>query len=169
MKVTMVTDEQIRDFNKEASRLDELLKTTFHRYEDYCYLTDYWDGIHYLLTGAAENSELPLSALKKGDVAFSNDVDFSKRYPESTHVIYSSTVKTLAAELYHLTESTLRQRFDKPRMLELNVYPGRLWLFPDREDSSFRELMFYYSRLRDIVAKAAQQNKGLLFCRYEDW
>lgn len=165
MKATMVTDEQIRDLSEDSSRADELLNITFHSYEG-CYLADYWDGIHYMLTGGRESSALPLSVLKKGDVEFSSDVDFSKRYTESTHAIYSTTIKALEVELQHLTESVLQERYNK---LDSNLYPGRFWGSPDHDGSGFRELMFYYNRLRDIIAKAATQNTGLVFYRYEDW
>jgi len=169
MKAIMVTDGQILGLCESTSQLDKTVQALFRGHDDDCYLADYWDGIHYVLTAGNENSNLPLSALKRGDVEFSGDVAFSKRQPESTHAIYSTTVRDLAIALRQITESTLRERFNKPRMLELNIYPGRLWAFPDHEDDGFRELMLYYSRLRDLVAKAAGQNKGLFFIRYEDW
>ncbi len=44
-----------------------------------------------------------------------------------------------------------------------------MWLFPEHEESTFRELMFYFDRLRDVALEASAKGQGLLFSRYEDW
>lgn len=166
MRATMVTDEQIRELSEDSSRQHELLIAIFHSGNEFCYLADYWDGLHYMLTGRRESSELPLSILKKGDVEFSSNVDFSERYPESTHAIYSTTVKALEVELQNLAESVLPENHNK---LNSSFYPGRLWRSPDHDGSDFSELMTYFNRLQNIVTTAAAQNKGLILYRYEDW
>lgn len=165
MRATMVTDEQIRELSEDSSWRDQRLTAIFHSDNEYCYLADYWDGIHYMITRRRESSELPLSILKKGDVEFSSNVDFSQRYPESTHAIFSTTVKALEVELQNLTPSVLLEGHDK---LDSSFYPGRFWRSPDHDGSDFRELMVYYNRLQKIVASAATQNKGLILFRYED-
>jgi hypothetical protein len=42
-------------------------------------------------------------------------------------------------------------------------------VFPDLADDTFRDLMSYFGGLRDFTARAARNDKGLLFHRYEDF
>ena len=173
MNVMVATDEQIRCFGEDASRTGELLNSFFER-DKGCLLYDYWDGIHFMLTdetrdpsfggldemrwaGAAASSHLPLAALKKGDVMF----------PDYTHAIYSTTVKTFEIALQQLTESELRERYNK--LYKVYKYPTKPDIRLGRSWEGFVEIMFYYGRLRNRVAKAATQGNGMVFYRYEDW
>lgn len=164
MRAVMVTDEHIRDLSKNANPHQSLINL-FHK-PDFCYLADYWDGIHFMLTGAREASQSPLSVLKKGDVEFSDDADFSIGYKESTHAVYSAKIAAFDAELRQITEPLLSERHNQ---LNSSFYPGRFWREPDADGRFFREIMAYYKRLRDIAETAAKQNMGLIFYRYEDW
>ena len=164
VSAVMATDEQIREFRENPSRLEDLLNRTIPSGgEEVCYLGDFWDALHYVLTEGGDRSELPLCVLKRGDVRY------SKGLSDPAHAVYSATVRALAGELQGLSESILRERFDLPKMLEARVYPGRLWVFPDLADDTFRELMSYFRGLRDFATEAAREEKGLVFCRYEDW
>lgn len=164
MDALMITDDQIRDFRQSPSQLEDLLNRTIPFVsKDLCHLADFWDGLHYVLTGGADEAELPLGVLKGGDVKY------AKGLSDPTHAIYSATVRALVGALRGLSESKLRERFDPREMLEARVYPGRLWVFPGLADDTFRELMSYFCRLRDFATEAARENKGLVFCRYEDW
>ncbi len=168
LSVLKVIDDHIRRFDESPKLLEALLvETIAHGSSSRCYLADYWDGLDFLLTEGQDKPELPLCALKRGDVAY---VDTS----DPTHAIFSTTTHALARVLSLLDESTLRARFNPQRMLNeggdgRTVYPGRLWVFPNLAEATFRELMFYFSRLRDFTAQASEENKGLLFHRYEDW
>jgi hypothetical protein len=158
--ILTATDEEIRGFASDAEGLRALFRGITRR-RNACLLHDFWDAIEFLLTAEA-GAELPFSALKHGDV----------RYPNAdTHAIFAATTKALARELSALPESTLRCRFDPPKMLAgvagQMVYPGRLWN-PAFADSTFLELMHYFGRLRAFVAVAAAADLGLVFCRYED-
>jgi hypothetical protein len=163
MSVLMITDDQIRDFSQSPSRLEDLLNRTIPFVsKDLCYLADFWDGLHYVLTAGPDGAEVLLGVLKRGDVKY------SKGLSDPAHAIYSATVRALAEELQGLSESRLRARFDPRKMLEACVYPGRMWVFPDLADDTFRDLMSYFRRLRDFATEATRENKGLVFCRYED-
>ena len=163
MRVVMVTDEQIRDLRKDSDSHQSLVNL-FHK-PDFCYLADYWDGIHFMLTGERESSDSPLSVLKKGDVDFSGDADFSKRRTESTHAVYSAKVEAFDHALRRLAEPVLAERHNK---LNSSFYPGRFWRSPDTDGSFLLEITAYFKRLHDIAEKAAKQKMGLIFYRYED-
>jgi uncharacterized protein DUF1877 len=158
MSVYRVTDAQIRDFSEDVSRVADFLDRA-GRGE--CYLADFWDGVHFLLTGGPDAGELPLSALKVGDVEFRGGY-------EPTHAIFRPMAQSFAAELQGLSEAALRERFDPREMAEARVYPIRPWLFPEHAESTFRELMFYFGRLHNAAAEASVKGHGLLFSRYED-
>lgn len=160
VSVYPVTDSQISRFSQDPSRIDEFIHNTpNHRG---CYLADFWDGLHFLLTGRPDSRELPLAALKRGDVAF-------RGVSDQAHAIFSRTTQAFTVELQSLTAAVLRERLDLGKMVEAPVYPVRLWLFPEHEESTFRELMFYFDRLRDVALEASAGGQGLLFSRYEDW
>lgn len=160
MSVHKLTDARLAELGEDASRAKDLLRELPSPGE--CYLADFWDGVHFLLTGSPDAGELPLAALKVGDVRLGGGA-------EATHAIFSRTARALAAELRDLSEATLRTRFDPPRMVEARVYPIRPWMYPEPAELTFRELMSYFERLRRIAAEAAEEGQGLLFTRYEDW
>ena len=164
LSVVMATDERIRSFVQAPESLDGIVAA---HGPDECYLADYWDGLHYLLTGDAGAGELPLSALKRGTVAFV-DVD------DPTHAIDSATVAALTEVLQGLGASDLRKHFDPPAMLIAGedgraIYPSRYWGPRASPERMFGELVFHFEKYREFVARAADEGKGLVFCRYEDW
>jgi len=158
MSVYAVSDAEIRALADSAGQLSDF---TRGRGRGECYLADCWDGLHFLLTGDPASRALPLAALKAGDVVYAEASD-------PTHAIFSRTAKTLAGELGAMPEAALRKRFDPRAMLESGVYPGRPWAFPELADSTFRELLVYFDRLRSRAMRAAEGGTGLLFQRYED-
>lgn len=159
MSAWTVTDAQISQFAEDSTRLDEFTLGPMCRGE--CYLADFWHGVHFVLTGKAGEAGLPLSVLVTGDVIYPAVAD-------PTHAIFSATTGSLADVLQTLSEADLRKNFDLEEMVKARVYPVRPWLFPESSESTFDELMFYFERLRGIALRAAGENKGLLFRRYED-
>jgi len=163
--VICISDEQIQDFTKKPHEAADLFIGCINfEKEEGCLLHDYWDAIHYVLTLDPEGGELPLGAIKRGDVTYAGDL----------HAIYASTTKALARELSTLSEHDLRARFDPAKMSKAAcggrpVYSGRFWLFPELADDTFDSIMSYLGRLRDFTARAASSDKGLLFHRYEDF
>jgi hypothetical protein len=62
-----VTDSQISRFGQDPSQIDEFINSTpNHRG---CYLTDFWDGLHFLLTGRPDSAELMFYFNRLRDVA----------------------------------------------------------------------------------------------------
>ncbi len=174
MAVLMTTDAQLRRFERETDELEDLLDRTISRdSDDLCLLLDYWDALHFMLTDQGRNTELPLAALKTGEVSYSDLSD-------PAHAIYSGTTKAFSRCLQELASSTLRQRFDLSKMPDggarvQTMYPsprgilGRIWAIGSYTDKNFEELMTFLRDLREFVVRAAEQNKGLIFCRFEDW
>lgn len=160
MSIFSVTDAQINQFSQDPSQIDAFIHSTPNRRG--CYLADFWDGLHFLLNREYDSRELPLAALKVGDVAYQGVSD-------QLHAIFSHTAQAFAVELQSLSTTTLQERLDLGKMVEARVYPIRPWLFPEHRESTFRELMFYFDRLRDIAVEASAGGQGLLFSRYEDW
>jgi hypothetical protein len=166
VSVVMATDAEIDVFSKSPSGLEALLDRLIPSIcADKCYLADHWDWLHVLLTGQRYTAELPLGAIKSGDVMFTGLTDHA-------HAIYSATAKALLAELQKLSESTLWARLRQQAGPGAgSIYPGRYWrVRPSDEDrGEFIDLMHYFERLRDFAGEAVRQNKGLIFCCYEDW
>jgi hypothetical protein len=54
-------------------------------------------------------------------------------------------------------------------MRKAGVYPVRTWAYPEHAESTFRELVFYFERLKTVTTRAAESGVGLLFYLYEDW
>lgn len=161
------TDAQIRSYIDDPGAADELFDGCATAVSGFCHLHDHWAGLHFLLTGDPEGGELPLAAIRRGDVEYSGVCD-------PIHAIYASTTVALAAALDSLTDATLRARFDPGRMMKAArggrpIYPGRLWAFPGHGEETFRSLLCYRDRLRDFTDGAARDGDGLLFCRHEDF
>jgi hypothetical protein len=176
VKVVPASDAEIAAFRADA----EALRARFRAepFGDDGYLTDFWDGIDFVLTAEAGDA-LPLGAIKRGEVSYPGagttlaaDGRTGLSHFDACHAIFAATTQRLAQALTTLPEATLRRRFDPAQMLggagRPMVYPGRLWT-AERADDTFRELMFYLARLRRCAAEAAQAGLGLLFYRYEDW
>jgi hypothetical protein len=130
--------------------------------EDECYLADHWDALHYLLTRGPHGDALPMGAIKRGEVAFSDQDD-------PTHGLTSATTRAFAAVLGALSRADLEARYDPPAMREASVYPGRFWIHADRSTGLDEETAGYFDRLRAFAQRAAEEGKGLIFCRYEGW
>jgi hypothetical protein len=165
--VVAVTDREILEFVEQPALADAAFSgaASFDR-ERCCHLHDHWAALHYLLTRTADGGELPLAAIRRGDLTIPGATD-------PTHAILSGTARSLAAALDAVTEAELRGRFDPAAMLTAGpggtpIYPGRLWCFPTLAEGTLAELMADLARLRDFVSRAAREGKGLVFCRYED-
>jgi len=162
ISVLMATDAQIRDFRAQPSGLENLLNRTIpYSTEDKCYLADCWHGLHYLLTGEVKGGELPLCALRWGEVTFTGLSD-------PTHAIYRDTANAFARELSKLSESTLWERFD-PNKVPIAGRRGRPIIVPALAKHIFPELLSYFFRLQKFSIRAAEKDMGLLFCRYEGY
>ena len=157
LSVYSISDVEIKSLAEDPARLIEFTRSS----ADACFLADFWDGIHFLMTDGLKNQSLPCGAIKVGDVTF-------RKGSEPAHAILSDTAREFAREIARLTDATLRKRFDMDAMVKAKIYPGRTWLFSEYSEQSYQETMFYFGRLRQVAKLASDGGKGLLFERYED-
>lgn len=169
VSVLYVSDEQIQGFNDKRQDASELfIGCTGFSEPECCHLHDHWDGINYLLTGDSDSTKLPLCAIKWGNMLYPTGVG------DKIHALYPPTTRALAEALAPISQSRFKERFDLEAMSKAGpggrpLHPGRPWLFPELADDSFRDLWTYFDSFRNFVAAAAENDNGLLFCRYEDY
>lgn len=159
--IKLATDIEIRQLSEDAGRDRDVLNWPESQAD--CHLTDFWDVLHFLLAGSRDARELPLAALKVGDIALVGDANDL----EAAHAILSTTAKAFADEVAALSASDLHARFDPEAMKAEGVWSGRFWAFPELAESVFREMLVYYDRLRIVALQAAERGDGLIFYRYE--
>jgi hypothetical protein len=160
--IKLATDMEIRQLSEDAGRVRGVLDWP-DSWAD-CHLTDFWDVLHFLLAGSRDARDLPLAALKVGDIALVGDADSL----ESAHAILSTTAKSFAERVAAHSTSDLRARFDPDAMkAAAGVWSGRFWAFPELAEGVFREMLVYYDRLRLVTLHAAERREGLIFYRYE--
>jgi hypothetical protein len=113
-----------------------------------------WHGLHYLLTGSAGESGLPLGFLLEGGREVGEDLGYG-----SPRLFERSEVQHLNATLAPITDDELWSRFDPEAMDAEGVYPG-IW---DEEEEDLREeYVSYFQELKRLVAQASTGGMGLL-------
>lgn len=110
-----------------------------------------WHALHFLLTGAAYESDSPLA-----DVILGGGDDEDEDEP--TRVLPPDRVQALAAALAALTEAELRARFSPAKLAANDIYPD-IWDEP--EDDLWEEIWGYFEALRDAYTRAAAAGHGM--------
>jgi hypothetical protein len=117
-----------------------------------------WHGIHYMLTRTAWEGDPPLNFILLGGSEVGRiDVGYG-----TARVFTSAEVQALHAALAPIDEALLRQRFDPPEMMKLEIYP-EIWDRDPAEDDTFAYCAEYFGTLKEFVAGAAQRRLGLVF------
>ncbi len=112
-----------------------------------------WHGLHWLICQDAWQGPEPLRFALLGADEVGEDLGYGPPSMSSPQVVAS-----VALELGRLSEAVLLERFDGPKMEELEIYPGG-WT----EDRSWRgDLRRDYRRLQDFYARAAKDGDGML-------
>lgn len=84
-----------------------------------------WHGVHYLLTGSAQDAEGPLGQAILGGTEIGDDGGYGPaRY------LLPEEVKGVAIALENVADDQLRNRYDAAALSAANVYPGG-WDDPD--------------------------------------
>jgi hypothetical protein len=112
-----------------------------------------WHGIHFLLTGSADEAPPPLGDAVLGGTALlvSDDMDWRYLTPEE--------VRDVAHALSDITAEHLERRYDPRAMEKADIYPN-IW---ERDGSEALEyLTFYYNELALFYKQAALQGKAAL-------
>lgn len=119
-----------------------------------------WHGLHYLLTGSADERPLPAGFLLSGgeDVG-DDDGDVVPR------LLDPAQVRAIADLLAALDADELTRRFDATRMTELKIYPDPIWLRdedPDEEHTPLGWLLDAFAELQEFMAAAASAGDAVV-------
>jgi len=116
-----------------------------------------WHGIHYLLTGTADESGTPLEFLVAGGT-FVGDEDIGYGPPR---VFTSAETRAIAGLLATVSDDELRSRFAPDAMMRAEIYPE----IRDRDptdDDTLGYLMEYVAILREAMTTVTSRGHGLL-------
>jgi hypothetical protein len=116
-----------------------------------------WHGIHFLLTGSAEEGEEPLCYLiKGGEEVGDGDVDFGP-----PRALRPKQIANWANALSSISTDDLRKRFDAKAMMEAEIYPT-IWDRVTEEDDYPGYLIENYEWLRSFIEQMKNENKGAI-------
>ncbi len=113
-----------------------------------------WHGLHFLLTGSAGESGVPLGFLLEGGQEVGEDDGYG-----APRLFQPKEVQVISAALAPISDDELWSHFDPERMEAENIYPG-IW---DEEEEELRdEYLTYFHELKQVVAQAGAGGMGLL-------
>jgi uncharacterized protein DUF1877 len=113
-----------------------------------------WHGLHFLLTGTAEEGNEPADFIMLGGEPL-DDEGFARAFRPPY-------VQHLARHFEALSAAELGRRYDPRRMTELEISPERAWT-REREHGEPRQwLLGCYEDLRRFVARTAAAGDGLI-------
>jgi Domain of unknown function (DUF1877) len=113
-----------------------------------------WHGLHYLLTGSAGASGVPLGFLLEGGREVGADLGYG-----SPRLFEPDEVQSLNAALAPVTDDELWSRFDPEAMEADGVYP---LIWDEGEEDLRDEYVTYFQELKKVVAQASVGGMGLL-------
>lgn len=113
-----------------------------------------WHGLHFLLTGTADEGAEPACYIVKGGEDL-DDEGFGR-------ALRPAQVRRFADFLTTLTAADLERRYDATRMTALGIYPAEIWSRHPADDGSFQWLLDSYEELRAFVQRAADTGDGLV-------
>jgi hypothetical protein len=113
-----------------------------------------WHGLHFLLTGSAGASGVPLGFLLEGGQEVGEDDGYG-----APRLFQPGEVQQINAALAPISGDELWGRFDRERMEAESIYPC-IW---DEEEEELRdEYIAYFHELKKVVALAGEAGMGLL-------
>ena len=140
--------EQDADFFDEVTQFDN---SDFSS----CSLEKAWHGLHFLLTGQADEASAPLGFILSG----------GKELPETdggygpARLFTADETRDISAALSALSGEQLWSRFDETKMTDEGVYPS-IW---DEPEADLRdEYVTYFRELRKFLKFAAADGACLL-------
>jgi hypothetical protein len=109
------------------------------------------DGLHFVLNGAGEDAEGPLSMAFSIREGFNPDDEFPSQY------LTPAEVKQVADALDRVTEAEIRSRYDAEAMEEADVYPTVIWARPE----TIGELVEVFNEAREFYRKARAEGQAM--------
>ena len=116
-----------------------------------------WHGLHYLLTGSADPTDMPWTFLVSGGrEAGEIEVGYGP-----ARLFTAEETRSILAALDGLTEEQLRARFNAEEMMRLEIYP-EIWDRDPAGGEPLSYLMEYFDILRTFLRQAVQRQLGLV-------
>jgi hypothetical protein len=116
-----------------------------------------WHGVHYLLTGSAEEADEPLGFIYSGGT-FVGDEEIGLGPPRS---FTPAEVRAIADALAKLGDAELRSRYNPDEMMRLEIYP-EIWDRDPAEDDGLGALLDAVRELREVLGGVVARGHGLL-------
>jgi hypothetical protein len=113
-----------------------------------------WHGLHYLLTGKADDADGPLGFVATGGERVGDDLGYGP-----ARLFDPDAVKTIAAALDALTVEEVAARYDADKMTELHIYPGG---WGEKESRWRGALIQHFDEVRALIRDAARDGLGML-------
>lgn len=116
-----------------------------------------WHGVHYLLTGSAEEADRPLGFIYSGG-AYVGDEEIGLGPPRTFTPV---EVRAIADGLAKLNDAELRSRYKPDEMMRLEIYP-EIWDRDPAEDDVLSALLDAVRELRSVLDGVVARGHGLL-------
>lgn len=113
-----------------------------------------WHGLHFLLTGTADEGEEPASHLLRGGEPLDDEGEVRALQPPE--------VRRFAEHLSALTPARLARRYDPERMTRLEIYPAAIWMQASPDTSPLEWLTECFVDVQRFVNAAAAADDGLI-------
>lgn len=125
---------------------------------DYVDVDKAWHALHFLLTGTAWAGEPPLDFIASGGTCVGDeDVGYGP-----ARALRKEAVVALARALEKITTPTLVERYDGPKMAQLEIYPQGWADLDPRNGDEFGYFTSAFEDLAALVRKGAATGRGLL-------
>jgi hypothetical protein len=150
--VSALRSEDVARFLEDSDGMESLVGG--QRAGMFVSLEKAWHGLHYLLTGSAEEADPPLGFILQGGEEFGVDFGYGP-----ARLFRAEEVNHLHIALEAVSDDVLWSRFDPAEMTAAGVYPG-VW---DEPAADLREEYTHYFReLKGLIARANAHGHGLL-------
>jgi hypothetical protein len=114
-----------------------------------------WHGLHYLLTGSAEESGGPLGFLLEGGAPI-EEADGGYGPPR---LFTPEETRAIQTALAGISDVDLWSRFNRGDMTKQGIYP-EIW---DEPEADLRdEYLMYFRELKSFLDKAVAAGKGMM-------
>lgn len=123
-----------------------------------CELDKAWHGIHYLLTGSADQGEQPPGFLLNWGDEVGEDLGYG---PARAYT--SDQVAQIAGHLSGVTDADLRSRFDPDKMMNDGIYPT-IWDRDPAVDDALGYVLAYFKELKEFISRTHARGYGMVAC-----
>jgi hypothetical protein len=113
-----------------------------------------WHGLHFLLTGTADEGDEPACYLVRGG----EDIDDEGIF----HALRPREAKRFAEHLSGLSRSDLEKRFDPQRMMQLEIYPEIWTRPPSATEQPLPWLLACFDDVQTFMSKSAAAGDGVI-------